>query len=64
MNSQPTRLCVTPIWANKPLHSNNPEQWAGSDSVGMTADFIAMAVIFPWLGHASWHAWRELIERA
>jgi uncharacterized membrane protein len=32
-------------------------------AVGMATDFIAMAVIFPWLGHASWHAYRELIER-
>ncbi|OYY80658.1 MAG: hypothetical protein B7X93_03175 [Hydrogenophilales bacterium 17-61-9] len=31
--------------------------------IGMATDFIAMAVIFPWLGHASWHAYRELIER-
>ena len=32
-------------------------------AVGMATNFIAMAVIFPWLGHASWHAYRELIER-
>ena len=32
-------------------------------AVGFATDFIAMAVIFPWLGHASWHAYRELIER-
>jgi uncharacterized membrane protein len=31
--------------------------------VGMATHFIAMAVIFPWLGHASWHAYRDLIER-
>ena len=31
--------------------------------VGMATEFIAMAVIFPWLGHASWHAYRELIDR-
>jgi uncharacterized membrane protein len=36
---------------------------AGLVVVGMATDFIAMAVIFPWLGHASWHAYRELIER-
>ncbi|MBI3431744.1 MAG: DUF2189 domain-containing protein [Hydrogenophilales bacterium] len=36
---------------------------AGLVAVGMATDFIAMAVIFPWLGHASWHAYRELIER-
>ena len=32
-------------------------------AIGMATNFIAMAVIFPWLGHASWHAYRELIER-
>lgn len=32
-------------------------------AVGMATNFIAMVVIFPWLGHASWHAYRELIER-
>lgn len=32
-------------------------------AVGMAADFIAMVVIFPLLGHASWHAYREMVER-
>ncbi len=32
-------------------------------AVGMATDFIAMAVIFPLLGHASWHAYRDLVER-
>jgi uncharacterized membrane protein len=32
-------------------------------AIGMATNFIAMVVIFPWLGHASWHAYRELIER-
>jgi uncharacterized membrane protein len=32
-------------------------------AIGMATNFIALAVIFPWLGHASWHAYRELIER-
>ena len=27
-------------------------------AIGMATNFIAMAVIFPWLGHASWHAYR------
>ncbi|WP_018078278.1 DUF2189 domain-containing protein [Thiobacillus denitrificans] len=35
---------------------------AGLIAVGMATDFVAMAVIFPWLGHASWHAYRELVE--
>lgn len=32
-------------------------------AAGVATDFIAMAVIFPWLGHASWHAYRDLVER-
>jgi uncharacterized membrane protein len=32
-------------------------------AVGIATNFIAMAVIFPWLGHASWHAYRDLVER-
>lgn len=31
--------------------------------LGMATNFIAMAVIFPWLGHASWHAYRDLVDR-
>lgn len=36
---------------------------AGLVALGMATQFIAMAVIFPWLGHASWHAYRALVER-
>jgi uncharacterized membrane protein len=36
---------------------------AGLTFIGMATDFIAMAAIFPLLGHASWHAYRELVER-
>lgn len=36
---------------------------AGLVFLGMATNFIALAVIFPLLGHASWHAYRELIER-
>lgn len=32
-------------------------------AIGMATNFIAMVVVFPLLGHASWHAYRELIER-
>lgn len=36
---------------------------AGLIAVGIATDFIAMALIFPWVGHASWHAYRELVDR-
>jgi uncharacterized membrane protein len=29
----------------------------------VATDFVAMTVIFPWLGHASWHAYRDLVEQ-
>lgn len=32
--------------------------------VGFVTGFIGLAVIFPVLGHASWHAYRELIEKS
>lgn len=35
---------------------------AGLIGVGVATDFITMVVIFPWLGHASWHAYRALVE--
>jgi len=31
-------------------------------AIGMATNFIGMAVIFPLLGHASWHAYRSLVE--
>jgi len=32
-------------------------------AIGIATAFIGLAVIFPVLGHATWHAYRELIER-
>lgn len=32
-------------------------------TVGFATNFVAMALIFPLLGHASWHAYRDLVER-
>jgi uncharacterized membrane protein len=31
--------------------------------IGFLTQFIAMAVVFPLLGHATWHAYRELVPR-
>lgn len=31
--------------------------------VGIATSFIGLAVIFPVLGHATWHAYRELVQR-
>jgi uncharacterized membrane protein len=32
--------------------------------VGFATMFIGMVVIFPLIGHASWHAYRDLVERS
>jgi uncharacterized membrane protein len=31
-------------------------------AIGIATWMIGLVVIFPWLGHASWHAYRELVE--
>jgi uncharacterized membrane protein len=31
--------------------------------VGVLTAFIGLAVLFPVLGHASWHAYRDLVAR-
>jgi uncharacterized membrane protein len=25
---------------------------------------VGLVLVFPWLGHASWHAYRDLVERS
>lgn len=41
-------------------------QWAGLIvllvALGFATMMIAMIVVLPWLGHASWHAYRDLVE--
>ena len=32
-------------------------------ALGFATVFVGLAVIFPWLGHATWHAYRELVDR-
>lgn len=32
-------------------------------AIGIVTSFIAMAVVFPLLGHATWHVYRDLVER-
>ena len=31
--------------------------------LGFVTNFLAMVVVYPLLGHASWHAYRDLVER-
>lgn len=35
---------------------------AGITAVGFATAMIGMVVLFPWLAHASWHAYRDLVE--
>jgi uncharacterized membrane protein len=32
--------------------------------LGMLTLFIGLAVVFPVLGHATWHAYRATVERS
>jgi uncharacterized membrane protein len=31
-------------------------------AIGFATWMIGLVLVFPWLGHASWHAYRELVE--
>jgi len=31
-------------------------------AIGFATWMIGLALVFPWLGHASWHAYRDLVE--
>lgn len=32
-------------------------------AVGFATVLLGLVVVFPLLGHASWHAWRDLVEQ-
>jgi len=34
----------------------------GLTLVGMATAMLGLIVIVPWLGHASWHAYRSLVD--
>jgi uncharacterized membrane protein len=36
---------------------------AGLSAVGFATAMVGLIVIFPWLGHASWHAYRALVRQ-
>lgn len=40
-------------------------QWAaiifGLTALGLATGYLGLVIIFPWLGHASWHAYRDLL---
>ncbi len=35
---------------------------AGLTVLGCVTAMVGLVVVFPWLGHASWHAYRDLVE--
>jgi uncharacterized membrane protein len=35
---------------------------SGLTAVGFATGMVGLLFIFPWLGHASWHAYRDLVE--
>jgi uncharacterized membrane protein len=34
---------------------------AGITALGFATAMIGLVIAFPWLGHASWHAYRDLV---
>lgn len=36
---------------------------AGLSALGFATSFIGMVVVFPLIGHATWHVYRDLVER-
>ena len=57
---------MTSLWAVR----ENPLAmlvWAAAivllTGIGIATWFIGLAVIFPILGHATWHAYRELVQQ-
>jgi uncharacterized membrane protein len=61
---------VTAIMSSLYVVRLNPRAmlvWAATivvaTAIGIATNFIGLAVIFPLLGHATWHAYRELVER-
>jgi uncharacterized membrane protein len=33
-------------------------------AIGFATWMVGLVLVFPWLGHASWHAYRDLVERS
>jgi len=61
---------VTAIMTSLAAVRENPAAmllWAalitGLSGLGVATDFVGLAVIFPILGHATWHAYRGLVSR-
>jgi uncharacterized membrane protein len=56
---------ITSLWTV--LHNPLPMLvWAGLivalTLIGMLTAFVGLALLFPLLGHATWHAYRDLVE--
>jgi uncharacterized membrane protein len=30
--------------------------------LGMASAMVGLVIVLPWLGHASWHAYRDLVD--
>jgi uncharacterized membrane protein len=35
---------------------------AGLTVLGFATAMLGLVVVFPWLAHASWHAYRDLVD--
>jgi len=50
------------VWENRPAMLVWAVLVAALTALGALTWFVGLAVIFPILGHATWHAYRELVE--
>lgn len=58
--------CMTSLWTvweNKGVMLVWAALIVGLTAMGILTAFIGLAFIFPVLGHATWHAYRELVEK-
>jgi uncharacterized membrane protein len=58
--------CMTSLWVaweNKGVMLIWAAIIVGLTALGILTGFVGLAVIFPVLGHATWHAYRDLVER-
>jgi len=71
LDQPPTRLgvfgAVLTSWRVVLEHPAPIALWAallmGLTLLGMATALVGLVVIVPWLGHASWHAYRDLVRR-
>jgi uncharacterized membrane protein len=64
--SVPVSMAVGQSWRAVATHPGTIALWAVLITVligvGMLSGLLGLLVLVPWIGHASWHAYRDLVE--